>query len=173
MIPKIPMPESTTRCYTVHGLFSIPIVGAQFNSGTQNLGPLSSWPISELLQVQRGGLYRFTSYTISANVDEVDLSNAFLNPLGGFPVPTVNLVSNPGRVGITPKPFPISCLNRDIDCLHYFRPVSSNVEIGFFVSGVWDGNKLPGLSTLTFGLRVTMQELADQSWKDAYDVRKF
>jgi hypothetical protein len=57
--------------------------------------------------------------------------------------------------------------------LHWFRPVSSNVQLGFFVSGIWDGNKLPGLNELVFGLKVTMQELADQSWKDAYDERKF
>jgi hypothetical protein len=173
MIPKIPTPESSTRCYSVHGLFSIPIFGGLFDSGTQNLPDLENWPITELQQVTSGGLYRVVSYSISSNVEEIDLTNAFINPNVSFPVPTVNLVWTPGNVGITPKPFPIVGLSQEIDCLHWFRPVSSNVQLGFFVSGIWDGNKLPGLNELVFGLKVTMQELADQSWKDAYDERKF
>lgn len=173
MIPKIPMPESSTRCYSVHGLFRIPIDAGMFNSGTQLLNNVAAWPITELLQVAKGGLYRFVSYSISSNVEEFDLVNAFENPNGQFPVPTVNLVSMPGRVGITPKPFPIDCLSTEIDCLHWFRPVSSNVTLGFFVSGIWNGAKLPGLSELVFGFKLTMQELANQSWKDAFDARKF
>lgn len=160
---SIPFPQSSTQTYEISGVLNCPISLGVFD--------LSSVARVAMEQVRTGNLYRIVSYAIAANVPETEFIGAFVPSVNNaFPVLRLTYSNS---LLISPKPFPLRNFGNEKETLIYFAPPANNSGIGFSAVGVFDGTKLPGLTTLSLSFSFTMQELNDARFLKAYDERKF
>lgn len=164
MISAVPFPQKSSRTYDLAAEMSLSLVLGRFVCD-----PTATVPV---LDVTPGTLYRVVSMGFTANAPEDEYREAFMaSPV--YPIPMARLVSLPTRESIAARGLPIWGYFEGRETLIYSEPVNSNSSWGVSFSGSWDGAKLPGLSSLKLRVSLTVQELANETWLNAFNEGKF
>lgn len=158
----VPFPQKASRTYELSGTVRRPLLLGQF--------VFDPAAVVEVKQVRKGVLYRILGVSFSANCSELDFRAAFV-AVGPYTDPFALLTLN--GVTVTPKGWPVRNFYQGRDTLNYFEPTADNQILGISFAGTFDGGLIPGLATLELSYSFTVQELASESFKLAYEQGKF
>ena len=158
----VPFPQKASRTYELSGTVRRPLLLGKFF--------FDPAVITEVKQMRKGVLYRILSASFSANCSEVEFRAAF-RTFGPYTEPFALLTLN--GVTATPKGWPVRDFYQGRPTLNYVEPSADNQVLGISFAGTFNGGDIPGLASLDLSYSFTVQELASESFKLAYEQGKF